>query len=233
MGNSLCRMARRLLAPFLPLLVIGGCATAPSPENSAPRASDDAESMQPVQPGRTFAFDCDGLAFTIRTGPGELALYLPDRYVVLSQVRAASGTKFQDHDIVFWNKGEDASLEVGARRYDGCKVDHARSVTEDARLRGARFRGVGNEPGWLLEIGARQWIRFTGDYGNTTVSAPLPVPAVEDGRTVYRTRTTAHVLEAIVEREVCFDTMSGAQFEATVTVRMDGREYRGCGRWFE
>ena len=28
----------------------------------------------------------------------------------------------------------------------------------------------------------------------------------------------------------CFDTMSGDGFETTVTVKLDGREFHGCGR---
>jgi len=42
-------------------------------------------------PGKTQVFYCEGSELVVRTGPGEITLYLPDRDVVLPQVRAASG----------------------------------------------------------------------------------------------------------------------------------------------
>lgn len=85
--------------------------------------------MAPQKAGQTYVYECaDGeFDFTTRTGPGELALWLPARfgrpYLVLSQVRAASGAKYREGDVVVWTKGAEALLEVGDEVYTGCKED--------------------------------------------------------------------------------------------------------------
>ena len=38
-----------------------------------------------------------------------MAIWLDDRYMILSQVRAASGVKYQEGDTEFWIKGDEAS----------------------------------------------------------------------------------------------------------------------------
>ena len=75
---------------------------------------------------RTKVFTCEGLELVTRSGPGEIALYLPERYVELSQVRSASGTKYQGDGILFWNKGDEAMLEVNGVRYTDCRRNPAR-----------------------------------------------------------------------------------------------------------
>ena len=37
-------------------------------------------------------------------------------------------------------------------------------------------------------------------------------------------------LVIVLEGQTCRDTMSGEEFETTVTVVLDGNKYRGCGR---
>lgn len=82
--------------------------------------SAETGSMPPQPTGRDLEFTCDGFRFRIRTGPGEIALWLPERfegrdggtYRVLGQVRAASGAKYQDGPVVVWTRGDQATLEV-------------------------------------------------------------------------------------------------------------------------
>lgn len=84
--------------------------------------------MAPQETGRTLIYACDEGAFTVRvrTGPGEIALWLPEqfgsRYLVLGQVRAASGARFEDGDVVLWMKGDEALLEVDGASFPGCRV---------------------------------------------------------------------------------------------------------------
>src|SRR5690606_15932024 len=60
---------------------------------------------------------------------------------------------------------------------------------------------------------------------------PAPMPeAGEAGERRYRSRPGGHDLRVVVEEDPCEDVMSGEAFPATVTVVLDGREYRGCGR---
>lgn len=180
---------------------------------------------------RTFVFSCGDLDFiVIHPRPDVAELYLPDRKAVLPQVLSGSGAKYQEGGLMYWNKGREAMLEVDGRRYEKCRLDPARSVWEDARQRGIEFRALGNEPGWHLEIEKGRRIVFVTDYGKTKTYTPVPQPTVSGGRATYRIRTEAHDLTVLIERRICRDTMSGEAFEAFVMVRLDGREYRGCGQ---
>ncbi len=97
----------------------------------------DVGAMAPRRIGETFVWACagpggDGFRFTTRTGPGELAVWLPRRfgrpYLVLGQVRAASGAKYAGDGIVVWNKGVEALLEVDGETFTGCALDPAAAV---------------------------------------------------------------------------------------------------------
>ena len=104
----------------------------------------------------------------------------------------------------------------------GCAADDGDS--DPSRL---LFRGVGQEPGWTVEVRADS-LHFSGDYGQRTRRVPRSAVAVDSTaeRTVYR----ADRLEVVVEPDACTDVMSGEPFSHTVTVTVDGDTYRGCGR---
>jgi len=193
---------------------------------------ESTDRMSPGEPQSTSVYECEGLDFVVRQGPGEVGLFLTDRTVVAPQVAAASGAKYAVEDVVFWSKGDEATLEIGGRRWTACRLAPARVPWEDARLRGVAFRALGNEPGWTLEIEPGQRMVFLGDYGATRVTTPVPAPAMDPatGRTTYHATTEAHDLEVLVDDEPCADDMSGELFEVTVTVRSNERTYHGCGR---
>lgn len=102
--------------------------------------------------------------------------------------------------------------------------------SEAAGQGGADFHAVGQEPGWLLDIYEGERIEFVGDYGETRIVTPAPAPDGRGPRTTYEIETDAHALTIVILDQPCRDAMSGAPFPATVTVTLDGREYRGCGR---
>lgn len=72
--------------------------------------SEKAGAMPPQRTGKTYVYDCpvpggEHFSFTTRTGPGELAVWLPERfaeegaqerYLALPQVRSADGAKYQE-----------------------------------------------------------------------------------------------------------------------------------------
>lgn len=52
---------------------------------------------------------------------GTVTISLPDDTLTLPQVESASGAKYSDGTTVFWNKGDEAFVEVdGETIYDGC-----------------------------------------------------------------------------------------------------------------
>ncbi|MCB1844086.1 MAG: META domain-containing protein [Halioglobus sp.] len=70
------------------------------------------------------SFDCpDGPAFTIRiVGPETLILSLAGKEHTLQRARAASGARYSNDEILFWNKGEEAVLEAGGTTYT-CRMN--------------------------------------------------------------------------------------------------------------
>jgi uncharacterized membrane protein/membrane-bound inhibitor of C-type lysozyme len=198
--------------------------------------------MHPQPTGPTYVFDCGADAepfrFTMRSGPGEIALWLPPRfarpYLVLGQVRAASGARYEEGDVVVWTKGDAATLTVGADTFAGCRQDRKASIWEHAKLSGVDFRAVGNEPPWILEIRREQSLTMWLGYDRQRIVTPHPTPHTdpEARRTTYHAVTEAHDLTVTLSRPdgPCRDSMSGDEFETIVEIQLDGRSYRGCGR---
>ncbi len=104
------------------------------------------------------------------------------------------------------------------------------NVWHQAKLRGVAFRAVGQEPGWLLEITDGDEILLVTDYGETRTSMPYVEPVVyqDERRTQYILETRNTIVE--IRGVPCQDTMSGENFEVSVTIKQNDRELHGCGR---
>jgi putative lipoprotein len=102
---------------------------------------------------------------------------------------------------------------------------------QNARERGIDFRAVGQEPGWYAEVDHERGIRLMYDYGEQVVVVPAAVqPTVREGTRMYSGAVDDHQLEIAIEDTACKDAMSGDAYPNTVTVNIDGRALRGCGR---
>jgi len=181
----------------------------------------------------TLVYDCNGFDFIARLGPGEMAVWLPDQYVVLSQVRSASGTQYAEGDIVFWSKGENAMLSVGDQQYLNCQLQPHRVPWEDARRRGVDFRAVGNEPGWHVEVRGGEEILFVTDYGMQRVVVPQRGQGKVGSARVYQGSTALHSVRVDILDQDCVDTMSGETFPNDVAVTLDDTLYHGCGQFLD
>ena len=91
----------------------------------------------------------------------------------------------------------------------------------------AKLRG--QEPGWLLEITNGEEILLVTDYGQNRNAYPYVEPQEDKTarRTLFQLDTETSVL---LEGKPCSDSMSGEQFETTVTVKTATRTLSGCGR---
>ena len=100
-----------------------------------------------------------------------------------------------------------------------------------AKLRGADYWAVGNEPAWMLELFADS-IRFVTAYGTELYRFATPSPDVdrENRQAVYRARSEGHDLTVTISYGPCSDSMSGESFEGTVELLFDGTALRGCGQ---
>jgi putative lipoprotein len=103
-------------------------------------------------------------------------------------------------------------------------------VWQQARARGIDYRGIGQEPGWLLEIDEGRSLRLLYDYGQRSVDVAAPAPVTAGARRTYTARDAAQQLQVVIESAPCQDTMSGEPFPDTVRVTLNGLELRGCGR---
>jgi uncharacterized membrane protein/membrane-bound inhibitor of C-type lysozyme len=178
---------------------------------------------------QTLVYECSNIEVIARVGPGEMALWLPDRYLVLSQVRAASGTRYEEGDVMFWTKGDELLLEVGSERYTDCALNRLRGPWEDARRRGVDFRASGNEPGWTLEVKEGQQLLYVGDYGAMRLLLENPEKTADNSGFSYRASAGSDLIEVMVSDTPCTDTMKGTPFPLTVELQLNGRFYQGCG----
>lgn len=103
---------------------------------------------------------------------------------------------------------------------------------EAARRRGATFRGIGQEPGWAVEIVRGESIHFLFDYGQSSLTATMATgeSGARPGATVYEADSPSFQLSVTVEDRPCTDSMSGQEFPNTVTVTFNGNVFNGCGR---
>jgi putative lipoprotein len=92
------------------------------------------------------------------------------------------------------------------------------------------FRAFGFEPRWLFDLDSRGGIRFTVENGAPFI-LPARGPILDSGRSgiVYGTRTETNEMLAEIVESSCLDATSGKRLTHTVTIRLNGREYRGCG----
>ena len=182
---------------------------------------------------KTYVYECsDGYGFVARVQREKVWLFLPEKTISLPHVPSGSGAKYSEDQITYWSKGDEALLEIGDEKHTVCKNNRARAIWEDAKLRGVDFRAIGNEPGWNLEIIKSEKIVFIGDYGQERYEFITTEPSIDPQArtTVYDVQNDKHELSVIIVGRRCLDTMSGEAFETTVTVILDGKKYRGCGK---
>lgn len=213
-------------------LALCACIATPGCAGGQSRSPQDGSDFLPdARPlGKTMVYDCNGYQFTARLGPGEMAVWLPDRYLVLSQVRSSSGTLYQEADVEFWIQGDEAALTVAHQQYLNCAQRPEQVPWEDARRRGVNFRAVGNEPGWSLEIRDGQHLLLVTDYGMQRVVTPDPGLTREGAARRYHAVTESADLTVEIVDETCFDTMADASYPSQVTATLNGQVLRGCGR---
>jgi uncharacterized membrane protein len=102
---------------------------------------------------------------------------------------------------------------------------------EDARAAGVDFRGVGQEPGWIVDIYQDGRIKLIYDYGEANAefsSSALSYP--QEGATRYAVQSEGRSLVVTIRRLPCSDAMSGENYPSTVEAVIDGRTLNGCGR---
>ena len=178
-----------------------------------------------------LVLQCDGLAFVAELSERGATLFLPDETLLLPQVESASGAKYQREGVVFWSQGQQASLEYQGEHYAACRNNPAQAVWETAKLRGVDFRAVGNEPGWSLDIQGST-LSLQTDYGMTKhLFHDASIDSDQASSTTqYRAQNDEASIGVTLEGDSCSDTMADASYPTSVTIELEGRVLRGCGR---
>jgi len=201
---------------------------------AAPAATAPAEVPPPEGVLRAYVWDCDGgLTLRMKNLYREDAITLemhegPRR---LPLVVSASGAKYSDGSLTFWTKGDTAILEREGSAPVNCRESRYASLLADARERGVRYRGHGNEPGWTVEVGPGARLEFVTDYGQNrhTFDAATESGSEMAGARVARAQQGRQQIKVSVTTEACADDMSGERFEQLVIVEFGGKTFRGCG----
>ncbi|SDS40651.1 hypothetical protein NLK61_13380 [Pseudomonas fuscovaginae UPB0736] len=103
------------------------------------------------------------------------------------------------------------------------------TATDAHTLKGG-FRATGNEPGWVVEVGAGETppVHLEMNYGQQK-TAVAKTESTPDG--FFGNAADGTEIQVLIDRSTCTDDMSGKQFEATVLLKVGDRDYHGCGGW--
>lgn len=142
--------------------------------------------------------------------------------VRLVPVESASGSRFVDpenRDTWVWTKGDAALVSLDGEELPECDLLVPVEMLP--------YHAQGNEPGWTLEITAREITLETASVDDG-VSIPLPSPVAEGGARVFR-HEGGRGVEARVTPTLCRDSMTGMPYPDTVHVAFGDESLMGCG----
>jgi uncharacterized lipoprotein YbaY len=233
-------------------LALAGCQSRPT--GSAPAPAADA---QPAVHGQASYRERiaapPGAILTVQLIDNQRA-DTPDAVIAVVQVAAANGPPFafalpyeagklrangsyglhaslRDAEGALWFVTDTRTpVEPGSGDPVELRMVRVSSPWEDARSRGIGFRGIGTEPGWLVEVGRGESpaLHAELDYGERKIDVAR-TRALADG---FGGKTADGVAVALkIVRETCNDGMSDAAYPASMVLTVGGRTYHGCGRF--
>ena len=143
----------------------------------------------------------------------------------LSTLGAATRVERRDGGVLVLTT--ESAAQILFRRQESASL-------QDARSRGIDFRGVGQEPGWIVELKEGDEIKAVLDYGATTLALPAPSGETSaDGVVTYDASTDTDHLVLNIKGKTCVDAMSGESHPSTVELMVNDKPYRGCGDWLD
>ncbi|MBU8978225.1 YbaY family lipoprotein [Lysobacter sp. MMG2] len=151
------------------------------------------------------------------------------RSTSLPLAMSGSGARYADEKgNEFWTKGDSGTLTLDGQKHE-CTQTQAASPWDAARARNIAFRAVGNEPGWLVEVGkgATPPLHAELDFGSRTLDIAQTQRNAQGDAWTGKTASGTQV-ELKAERTPCQDD-SGARFDVTARLQAGGKNYTGCG----
>jgi uncharacterized membrane protein len=126
-------------------------------------------------------------------------------------------------------EADGAEIAPSVRNPEICEAEPSQPWV-DACIRGVTYRAIGQEPGWVLEIGPQRTMLLETDYGEHRHEGVLAPPDRDGRRLSYTASVGGASITITIEEEPCQDIMSGEAFPTSVSVTVDGRQLDGCGR---
>jgi uncharacterized membrane protein len=136
--------------------------------------------------------------------------------------------RYEHGDVRLAIEGDHGMLSEPGKETFTCRNDRRQAIWEHAKLDGVDFRGIGNEPPWVLELREMSRIVLITEYGANRIERSLPQPV--NDKTSKMTRWDAGDLQIEITAELCHDTMSGESFDSRVVIHWQRQVLRGCGR---
>jgi len=203
------------------------------PTTGTPASAPPADEAPPEGVLRAYVWECDGgLTLNMKNlfRENAITLEMHEGPRKLPQVVSASGARYSDGSITFWTKGSTATFERAGSAPVECRELRARSLVADARERGVRYRGTGNEPGWLVEIGPGTRLTYVTMYGEERheFATFTERDGEQTGVRVFTADTDKGPFTVTVARETCLDDMSGDEFDHRMVVEWGEETRRGC-----
>ena len=99
-----------------------------------------------------------------------------------------------------------------------------------AKLRGVNYRAIGQEPAWLLEVVEGKQLFLSTNYSQLTKTYAYVEPKIDTSQHSKEYQLANKTLIKL-ENKHCIDVMSGEKFTSRVTIQLNERVLKGCGRY--
>lgn len=223
-------------------LALAGCAATATSTSTATPSKTTVQSSAPLLPSALFsgsaehfqAWHCQpaNQHLVTATNANDLRLWSLHGAWRLPEAVVASGARYQDGEISFWNRGDQARVETPRGQLQ-CQLADQRQGMTRAERPGVMFFGRGNEPGWSLALAHDEpSLTMQLNYGEQQLTLPYIVSVMDNtaGRVVLENAQIEPFFRVRIEAGACFDDMSGEPFPARVTLTYGGEQYSGCGQ---
>jgi uncharacterized membrane protein len=211
---------------------------APAGEVGAERGSAEtaarqtqAPAQQRVKDEKVYALECGNQRnITLLTDdefaymPSEMPAALPR-----SEVGEDETAAFELGGARVLLNGDRAIVSLASGERLECTNNEERANWEDARLRGVTFRGVGNDPTFLLEIDDSN-VNVVTEGGQNRFVFTKPEPQVDEGTSLYHGSAAQKNITVTIKDESCVDSFTKQELSSKVRVDVDATTYEGCGR---
>ena len=206
---------RACLPALMILVAVLAAACAPQNESGLPEATA----------GQTAVlYRCGNLDVRAVFDGKRAQLTLGEQRADLQRLEKASGAFYtgtvENQAVTFREEGGGARLVFGLRSFDNCTRVSAFGPQ-------AQFTALGWDPDWNLAI-SEDLIRVHRPNWPPLVIPANRRPGTTDQRQ-FESRTPDHEVRITRTDRRCTDSRNGAVFSDTVSMRIDGATYSGCG----